>query len=101
MWLVCDVIASFYYCSFLRSGKHKVHHHQETKIVTESKCPVYDEEMVFEKVTMDTLSTAHVLEVAIWDAQFNGYPMGVIRLGPQPTADSKPYMDSQVGILHR
>jgi len=72
-------------------------------MVTESKCPIYDEEMVFEKVTMDTLSTAHVLEVAIWDVEFNGYPMGVIRLGPQPTADSKPWMDSQVGtsILHR
>jgi len=80
----------------LRPGKHKAHHHQQTKVVTEPKCPVYDEEMVFEKVTMDTLSTNHVLEVAIWDVEFISDPMGVIRLGPKPTADAKPWMDSQV-----
>ncbi|XP_065908463.1 uncharacterized protein [Dysidea avara] len=84
-----------YVKGFLRPGKHKAHNHQQTETVTQPKCPIYDEEMVFKKVTMDTLSTAHVLEVAVWDAQFITYPMGVIRLGPQPTADSKPWMDSQ------
>ena len=83
----------------MRPGKQKAHHHQITQTVDQSKCPVYDKEMIFEKVTMETLSTAHVLEVAVWDAQFNAYPMGVVRLGPQPTADSKPWMDSQVCIM--
>ena len=53
---------------------------------------------MFEKVTMETLSNTHVLEIAIWDVMFITGPMGVIRLGPQPTADSKPWMDSQVFI---
>ena len=56
--------------------------------------------MVFEKVTMDTLSNTHVLEVAIWDVEFATNPMGVIRLGPQPTTDTKAWMDSQVLCMH-
>ena len=55
--------------------------------------------MVFEKVSAETLSTAHALEVSVWDAHFNAYPMGVVRLGPQPTPDSKPWMDSQVCVV--
>ena len=90
---VCVILHHFIHCSFLRPGKNKAHNHQQTQTVTQ---PVYDEEMVFQKVAMDTLSTYHVLEVAVWDAEFITYPMGVIRLGPQPTADSKPWMDSQV-----
>ena len=93
LWSVCETLHHFILYSFLRPGKNKAHNHQQTQTVTQ---PVYDEEMVFKKVTMDTLSTAHVLEVAVWDAEFNAYPMGVIRLGPHPTADSKPWMDSQV-----
>jgi len=88
-----------YHCSYLRPGKQKAHHRQQTDIITQPKCPVYDEEMTFEKVTIETLSTAHALEVTVWDAQFNAYPMGVARLGPQPTIHSKPWMDSQVSVV--
>jgi len=48
---------------------------------------------------METLSTSHVLEVTVWDAQFIAYPMGVARLGPKPISNSKPWMDSQVRCL--
>ena len=82
-------------CSFLRPGKYRAHGHQETHIITQPKCPVYDEAFIFERVTMETLSTDHVLEVTIWDAFFAAQPMGVLRLGPHPTG-AKPWMDSQV-----
>ena len=64
--------------------------------------PVYDEEFVFERVTMESLSTVHVLEVTVWDALFVAQPMGVLRLGPHPNG-SKPWMDSHVRyfiVLH-
>ena len=57
--------------------------------------PVYDEDFVFERVTMESLSTVHVLEVTVWDALFVAQPMGVLRLGPHPNG-SKPWMDSHV-----
>ena len=52
---------------------------------------------MFEKVTIETLSTEHVLEITVWDALFVAQPMGVIRLGPHPNG-SKPWMDSHVCI---
>ena len=82
--------------SFLRPGKLRAHAHQETKhIITKPKCPVYDETLIFEKVTKETLSTDHVLEVTVWDAKFTAQAMGVLRLGPRPNG-IKPWMDSQV-----
>ena len=87
--------------SFLRPGKHKAHAHKETDIITRPKCPVYDQGFVFERVTLETLSTDHVLEVTVWDAKFAAQPMGVLRLGPRPNQNSnKPWMDSQVGMTN-
>ena len=76
----------------------RAHAHKETDIITKPKCPIYDQGFVFEKVTLETLSTDHVLEITIWDAKFSAQPMGVLRLGPRPNQNSKPWMDSQVGV---
>ena len=89
------MVTVLFFYSFLRPGKVRAHGHQETHIITQPKCPVYDEDIIFEKVTIEALSTDHVLEVTIWDALFAAQPMGVLRLGPRPNG-SKPWMDSQV-----
>ena len=50
------------------------------RVFYQSECSTfYDEEKAFQKVTMETLSTAHVLEVTVQDAQFHAYRMSVAR----------------------
>ena len=97
--LTVTIVTVILLYSFLRPGKLRAHAHKETDIITKPKCPVYDQGFVFEKVTLETLSTDHVLEITIWDAKYSAQPMGVLRLGPRPNQNSnKPWMDSQVGV---
>ena len=74
------------------SGKRK------TSVVKNSSNPVYEESFTFEKVDLDELASARVLEVTVWDltkGSSNEF-IGGLRLGPPPSSGvkHKEWMDS-------
>ena len=75
-----------------RSSKRK------TSVIKNSANPVWDEEKVYEKVSLEKLARDRVLEVTVWDfnrGSSNDF-IGGLRLGSQPISSLKKhdFMDS-------
>lgn len=71
---------------------------RKTKVISNNLNPVWDEQLTYEKVIFDKLSTERVLEVTVWDYDFISFNdfIGGIRLGPNPgnVAEREEWMDS-------
>lgn len=65
-----------------KKGKTK----QKSKVIKNSSDPNWNEKLVYDKVTLEQLSSAKVLEVTVWDHHVlaSNYSVGGIRLGPTP-----------------
>lgn len=63
------------------SGKRK------TGVIKNNNNPVWDEVHVFEKLSLDDLTSRRVLEVAVWDYNKGSSSefIGGLRIGPTPT----------------
>ena len=71
---------------------------KKTAVINDSLNPVWNEEFVYENVTLDELSNERVLEVTVWDHDLlssNDF-IGSLRLGPSPHGAGKyeEWMDS-------
>ena len=91
------MVHSLCICSYLlpdksRSSKRK------TSVIKNTTNPVWDEQKVYDKVSLEKLAKDRVLEVTVWDfnrGSSNDF-IGGLRLGSQPTGSHKKrdYMDS-------
>ena len=72
------------------SGKRK------TKVIKNNLNPVWEEEFVYNYVTLEDLTSGRVLEVTVWDYDRRGSNdfIGGLRLGPTPGRAAKEWMDS-------
>ena len=72
---------------------------RKTKVVKDDLNPTWNEVFVYDKVTVEQLSSKHALEVTLWDHDMlssNDF-VGGLRIGPAPKpGQTKEWMDSTV-----
>lgn len=69
---------------------------RKTKVLNSTNNPIWEEELVFENVTVEELTNKRVLEVTVWNFS-KGHTnelIGGFRLGPSPGSDCPNWMDS-------
>ena len=72
---------------------------RKTEVVKDDLNPTWNEVFVYDKVTVEQLSSEHVLEVTVWDHDMlssNDF-VGGLRIGPAPKpSQTKEWMDSTI-----
>lgn len=70
---------------------------RKTKVIKDDLNPTWNERFMYDKVTLEQLSTSHALEVTVWDHDLissNDF-VGGLRIGPAPKpGQTKEWMDS-------